>query len=359
LTKKQKQWLISGAIVAAGLVIGGVNRDPIGIVIGAALAVVGIIFALWFEINDVSDRLSKALEDTTRRIESTEKSLSGTLKAVTECIESTEKNLSGRIADAELHFSQRVHGIDFDPQMVSYQDTARHFIGPPQSGVNFVMHTWLLGKAKQIVTTGFYKEVFSDDFQSDEETRIGVLAAVLRNAESYVYACTYADSDHIRFFWGKSAAIDDYIHAHGEAIRRQRTKHFDLRRIFIIHRPLPNEDVKRLGQIIDELRRQEMTDNYWIPEDDARSLFTGRSKTTFPDRSFFLADDAFLSEGKAGKAGAPHLTFTKHLEHLRLVKEQFELLQRAAVNNRLNSQDELDRLLAYLRTVGDAAASPS
>ncbi len=330
-SKEHTRWAISGTTIVIGLLLAAIERDSSGIIAGVAVSLVGFLLGCIFKLNDVVAELNANIHITGEHIRT--------------CVK-----------DAESHFNERVYGNDLHPKFLHFRDSLAAIINPEQTGVTYVLHYWLLSKARRIEREGFYREYFYNQLEEDEKVRKEIITLILNNAERFVYTCTYANREHLESFWDKSPTIDAYIKAHGAALERQRTEvGFELKRVFIVPDGLPKNNAGRLIQVIKEFLDQGMKDNYWLSEADASTLFTSRRDLRLPTRSFFLADGAFLSEGKASSQledginkVPPHVTFTNNQEHLREVKEQFTLLMRGARENRLSNTDEIGRLAMFL-----------
>jgi hypothetical protein len=295
----------------------------------------------------------------------------------------TREGFSRTVDEVEKRFeaqmSRRIPHLEIDESMIQYVALAKHLLGP-QSGLASIMHEWILDKAAEIIRSGKYLQHFGDeDEPADkvfEEARVRVLSRVLRKARKRVVACTMVDAEHLRLFWSNDAKRE-YIAAHREVLLRQDP--IPIRRVLIIPSNLPHEAKTQLIDVVTDFLNFGMTQNYWIPESEARSAFAGQP-VPFPTRGFFLADDnlsgadaelAFLSEGVWLQEGSdrvtgegfgtglgnkryerrPYFMFTKDLEKAKLVRQasrQFDLLLEHSKERKLDSDEAVDHLKVYL-----------
>jgi hypothetical protein len=166
---------------------------------------------------------------------------------------------------------------------------------------------------------------------TDGRIRIDIMGRAIYHATRYAFAYTRATRAHYEEFWGDETRMEAYFSAQTEALRKNPP--LDLRRVFVVTDDLLTDPTtfkqfkKTLGDLYAIVG---MNRHLFITTEEAarRSL-----KNQFPEQSFLVADDEFVSEaardgiGITGEIGL----HTADALALKTVYERLEFIARPAL----------------------------
>ena len=269
----QKQLASTIGFTAIGIITGSIVSGRAGVVVGMSSTAIGLCFSLWFEIRDFSGH---------------------------------NKQVQTSIRQLEAQMERRI--IYINPLILSdvaLRDAVTKLLAEID-GLEFVKRSCIISDAVKQLDLACYDLQFPRNYH--EELRVLLLCDVIANARGYVFAFSYADRDHLDRFWNehRNPALPKYMRAHEEALRgNDKPRSFSLKRVFVYSLgefKRDPETCRQFCRVLEDLLKRGMRDLYIVTDTDAQQAFEKSSKRqSLPERSFFLADDVFLSEGRAEK----------------------------------------------------------
>jgi len=184
--------------------------------------------------------------------------------------------------------------LKLDDQLTNSPDhisVLEWLLRPPLTGMDAIRRGLILKQAAG--HRNFFR--IELDKPGEESSRVLALGEVIRKADHYVFAFTYGDPSYIIDFWEKPVTLPDYYDAHKEGIEKTR-RGFKLQRVFVIPDQLHKNEHAFVVFVdaLKRLRKLGMRDIFVVDESVAAAQIGG-----VPQRSFFVADDEFVSESEA------------------------------------------------------------
>ena len=323
--------IVTGIVFAVSIFVIGVFHDNKALdMISGALGIGSLLVGIGFEISEGHhrrDRLEELFIEELRKLDRTMQNVTAQFSAALKTSEERQAALL-----------ERYCRLLNDPWI------ERLIERPGSTAMHKVWRSFLIEHAARHLD-GSRRVALPE--HTDGRIRIDIMGRAIYHATRYAFAYTRATREHYEEFWGDEARMEAYFSAQTEALRK--TPPLDLRRVFVVTDDLLadlttfNQFKKTLTDLYETVG---MTKHLFLTTEDVarRSL-----RKQFPEQSFLVADDEFISEAAhdgIGITGEIGLHSADALA-LKTVYERLEFVARPAL-----TRDEIADPWIRLRTLG-------